>query len=327
MKIKKVILGLISLLVFSTPHCSDYNYHEAESIEQVGTLPLNDIAFKVLDKKASQPFLRQIGQQHSYTNYRYIVIGDVRPRVDKHEINLVNPIFISLLDSIAMLKPQPDFVMVLGDLVWSGSEIEYRSYYDLIKNWMEATDIAVFAVPGNHEFIEPGAFELYEKFIGALDYCFDWKTSTFIVLNNVQRPDNPHYEIEDFQLNFLSSVLKTAQSLKFVCTHVPYDGIWDMPLGYVEFLDILAEHNVTVSWEAHSHYFMRYWVNNVLHIITGGGGAELFDLKVEDPPLFFSTKHHFLVVDVRRDRIEIKVFFYKEGYSSKDYNIILEITR
>lgn len=42
------------------------------------TAPLNDIAFKMLDKKVAQPIVRRIGQQHSYTNYRYIIIGDVR---------------------------------------------------------------------------------------------------------------------------------------------------------------------------------------------------------------------------------------------------------
>jgi len=70
------------------------------------TAPLNDIAFKMLDKKVAQPIVRRIGQQHSYTNYRYIIIGGVRSQVENHETDLVNPIFISLLDSIALLRPQ-----------------------------------------------------------------------------------------------------------------------------------------------------------------------------------------------------------------------------
>ena len=313
-----ILLALLSC-------CTEQYYYEPEIAEQVEALPLNDIAFKLLDQKAAEPILRRIGQLCSYTNYRYVVIGDVRPQVESHETDLVNSIFISLLDSIALLRPQPDFVMVLGDLVWSGSEIQYQSYYDLISDWMEATRIAVFAVPGNHEFFKRGSFELYEKFIGDLDYCFDWKASTFVVLNNVQHFDDLQYEIEDYQLDFLASVLKSGQQLKFVCTHVPLDGSRGIYQGYEKALDILAEYNVAVSWEAHSHLFRRYWYNGVLHIITGGGGAELKEEGGEYPPLTFNTKHHFLVVDVRRGRIEIRVYFYQEGFSSGDYNITLNI--
>lgn len=202
--------------------------------------------------------------------------------------------------------------------------MQYQAYYDLISDWMEATDIAVLAVPGNHEFFKRRSFEFYEKFIGDLDYCFDWKSSTFIVLNNVQHFDNPEYKIEDYQLEFLSSVLKSGQQMKFVCTHVPLDGSRGIYQGYEKALDILAEYNVTVSWEAHSHLFRRYWYNGVLHIITGGGGAELREEGSECPPLSFNTKHHFLVVDIRIDRIRINVFFYQEGYFSEDYNITLD---
>lgn len=331
MRFKALILGLILFLIY----CSGQYYYEPETNEQAKSLPLNDIAFKILDKRASQPLLGRAGRQYSYTNYQYVVIGDVRPTREEYEIGIANPIFISLLDSIASLTSQPDFVMVLGDLVFRGYEEEYQIYYDLVSEWMESTNIAIFAVPGNHEFLAPNSFEAYEKFIGALNYCFDWKTSTFIILNNCQKPGDPpyksgvdpQYQIEDFQLNFLSSVLKTAQPLKFVCTHVPYDGTWPMYPGYAEFLDILAKHNVTVSWEAHSHYFKRYWYDGILHIITGGGGASLHGAKMENPPLFFNTKYHFLVVDVKRQRIEIRVYFYQEGYSSEDYNIILDIKK
>lgn len=323
MRTKVLTLGLICLFLLSLIYCSEQYYYKAEVDEQIESL--NDIAFKILDRKESQSIVRGTGQKYSYTNYRCVIIGDVRAQSNGCNLGLLNPIFISLLDSIAGLNPQPDFVIVLGDLVCKGSENEYQDYYDLVSNWMESTDIAVFAVPGNHEFFEPGSFELYEKFIGALDYCFDWKTSTFIILNNVQRPEDPRYEIEDFQLNVLSRVLETAQSLKFVCTHVPYDGTWPMYQGYKEFLDILAEYNVTVSWEGHSHYFKRYSYNGILHIITGGGGAALFTPVEEYPPVFFNTKHHFLVMDVRRDRVEIAVYFYQEGFSSEEYNIILDI--
>lgn len=321
MRTKILILGLISFLIC----CSEQPYYEAGISEQIESLPLNDIAFKILDQKATEPILKRVGSQHSYTNYRYVVIGDVRPQEDSHEINLVNPIFVSLLDSIALLRPQPDFVMVLGDFVWSGNEIQYQSYYNLIKNWMETTDIAIFAVPGNHEFFKRGSFELYEELIGDLDYCFDWKSSTFIVLNNVQHYDDPGYKIEDYQLEFLSSVLETAFPLKFVCSHVPLDGSRGIYQGYEKALDILTEYNVAVSWEAHSHQFRRYWHNGVLHIITGGGGAELREEGSECSLLSFNTKHHFIVTDIRRDRIRIQVYFYQEGFSSEDYNIALDV--
>lgn len=101
MRTKILILGLISFFIC----CSEQYYYESETTEQMETLPLNNIAFKFLDQKAAEPILRQTGQQHSYTNYRYVVIGDVRPQVESHETDLVNPIFVSLLDSIALLRP------------------------------------------------------------------------------------------------------------------------------------------------------------------------------------------------------------------------------
>ena len=172
------------MFVFPLPYCSEQDYYKAGIDEQAR--PLNDIAFKILDIKAAQPM-------RSYTHYRYVVIGDVRPQLERCGTELLNPIFISLLGSIASLSPQPDFIMILGDLVCNGKEIEYQNYYNLVSNWMQSTDIAVFAVPGNHEFLEPGSFELYDRFIGDLDYCFDWKSSTFIIVNDVQQPGDSQY--------------------------------------------------------------------------------------------------------------------------------------
>lgn len=269
-------------------------------------------------------------------SYRFILIGDVRPDEKYSETSTTNPIFKELLESITLLMPRPDFVIVNGDLVWSGKEIQYQDYSNLITTWMNETGIPIFSVPGNHEFYEEGSFDSYNEIIGDFDYLFRWKNSIFITLNNNQHPGDPHsssledwgdiiqyYRFEEYQLNLLREWLENAPPVKFVFTHIP-SGYYPEYQGYTKYLDILSEYNVTIVWESHIHAFHRYLYNDITHVITGGGGAELHTPAVTQTPYYFSDKYHYLVVDVNKlGRIDVKVYFYREGFIPQEYDFSL----
>ncbi len=64
---------------------------------------------------------------------------------------------------------------------------------------------------------------------------------------------------------------------------------------------LFVKHKVTAVFTGHEHLYLRKTVDNVLHIITGGGGAPLY---AEDAQGGF---HHYILVTVEGDRVSAEV--------------------
>ena len=83
-------------------------------------------------------------------NVRWLHLSDFHSGKDDYGINIICKSLLTHIKS----KQKPDFVIITGDLSYSGKEKEYNKlYYDFFEPLNEhlGDNIPVFAVPGNHD--------------------------------------------------------------------------------------------------------------------------------------------------------------------------------
>lgn len=149
-------------------------------------------------------------------------------------------IFLGALETAARQTPKPLFILIGGDLVFSGTEQQYRYVTQKLSQFMDAFKIPVFIAPGNHERTGPaGSLDLYRKYISArLNYRIDVPRLRIVMLNDIgpgtalSSSDYASYygfEQSGNALAFLKESLRTtpAGSKAAVVMHVPpRTGTW-----------------------------------------------------------------------------------------------------
>jgi Icc protein len=108
---------------------------------------------------------------------RIVQITDTHVVTDYHKSELYwDPVFAleSVLASIRTMVPQPELILVTGDLVHEPT----RSNYLTLKSVLSNIDIPIFVIPGNHDLIEEMEKHLisdYISMVGHFDLAnVDW---------------------------------------------------------------------------------------------------------------------------------------------------------
>jgi 3',5'-cyclic AMP phosphodiesterase CpdA len=125
--------------------------------------------------------------------------------------------------------------------------------------------------------------------------------------------DDQEKRITGEQFNWLEAVLvNSAQEHKFVFLHHPlytdpgkghhaHDSMDRYPESRNMLGALLAKYKVEAVFAGHEHYYERRAVDGVLYIITGGGGAPIYD-KEE-----YGGYNHFVQVTVNGDKVSGEV--------------------
>jgi len=214
----------------------------------------------------------------------------------------------------AAMERKPDFVMNTGDLVNTPGNIQ-----DWAKFWEMSKPITVpyFLTVGNHD-IHPmvkGSERIYKEQVdlpgNELYYSFRAGNSLFVVLDT--NLDDAEKKINGDQLKWLEGVLsKGTQKHTFVFLHHPlfpdkskgkhHGNSLDRYLKERDALQALfVKHKVTTVFTGHEHLYLRKIVDNIPHIIAGGGGAPLYGKDDE------GGFYHFVTVTVDGDRVSAEV--------------------
>ncbi len=248
----------------------------------------------------------------SAENYSFVVLGDNRPGRDIIE---QPAIFKKIIDKINRLKPQPDFVISIGDIIWG-----YTRDNELLEKEFNAFEQAIsklkvpfYNAPGNHEISSRYAVILYKKLFSYLPgeklyYSFNHKGSHFIALNTEEYRKKS--QICCKQLDWLKEDLeknKTARHI-FVFFHRPLypvaNHIGDSLDKYPEKRDALVKlfnkYKVKYVFCGHEHLYSKSNNNGLIQIITGGAGASLYDSEQ-------GGFHHFILVNVKNKKVFTKV--------------------
>jgi hypothetical protein len=229
--------------------------------------------------------------------YRFLVYGDTRTRHDVHR---------SVMAQV-MKHALPDFVVHTGDLVADGNDNSlWPIFFDIEANLLRQT--AFFPSLGNHERNTHYFRELFQE--GEPYYSFDWGNAHFTVLNSDIANFGSTDRVRDLswteQRRWIEDDLAAHQKsdYRFVVAHHPPMTAVASRQGnnphMTALIPLFEKYRVTAGLFGHDHNYQHYLKNGVHYIITGGGGAPLYDVSM--PPEGITQKvvsvENFLSVDV-----------------------------
>ncbi len=238
--------------------------------------------------------------------YEFVVFGDTRSRHEVHQ---------HVVDAILKYS-QPEFVLHSGDLVADGSDSGlWPFFFNIEKNLLSKA--AFFPALGNHE---RNSREFYEFFqVGATPYySFNWGNAHFTVLNsdigNAATSPAARETFWDEQTKWLEEDLKTNQkaAYRFVMAHHPpitaVSRRQESNPRMTALMPMFEQYHVTAGFFGNDHNYQHYEKNGIPYLVSGGGGAPLYDVDV--PPAGITKKvvkiENFLTVSVQGKQAHIE---------------------
>ena len=210
--------------------------------------------------------------------FEFVLYGDNRTRADAHR-KVVNSI---------LKNSQPDFIVQTGDMVENGADNSlWPIFFDIERELLRKT--AIFPTVGNHE---RNARDYYEFFQQPPYYSFTWGNAHFCMLNsdigNVASSEAGRQAFWKEQTAWLEEDLKKNQNAAFrfvVAHHPPMSAVasrQEASPHMKALVPLLEQMHVTAAMFGHDHNYQHYLKNGIHYLVSGGGGAPLYD--VSKPP-------------------------------------------
>ncbi|MFQ5502674.1 MAG: metallophosphoesterase family protein, partial [Phycisphaerae bacterium] len=237
-----------------------------------------------------------------------------------------------------MTAQKPDFLIHVGDLVYSAGEAEdypfnfYEPYAALIRS------VPFMASLGNHDVVTDRGGPLLNEFVlpengpagieRERNYYFDFGDARFVALDTNQVIEGGAITAEQMKTivaPWLHEVLTDCDARwKFAYFHHPfYTGSDHFAEGqaYVKdaFVAVLEECGVDLVFCGHNHLYERTWPiredrivgdgEGVVYITTGAGGVNVYP-ETDPPPAYMRAFNDeafsFTRVDLKGDVLELK---------------------
>ncbi len=263
-------------------------------------------SYKVVTGDLSSPLHTFHTKKKRDEAIRFIVYGDSRTLTKIHERIIRH-----------MVPEKPDFIVNVGDVVGRGARLDEWIDQHFYPIRYISGDVPFYISIGNHEYggfkdrVPPFEQRVHNPLTstGSTEYyySFDYGNAHFIFLdpNEYSFPDGDGILPESQQYKWFVADLKKAKKKSewiFVFMHQPpYSECWSG--GYYDgepplrkyIVPIMEENGVDIVFSGHTHDYERGLPhppydpktgkgNNVVYIITGGGGASLDNHKYRDWP-------------------------------------------
>lgn len=234
--------------------------------------------------------------------FHFVVYGDTRTHPDRHR---------RVVEQI--IKTEPLFVVVSGDLVSSGSKYEQwdSQFFGPIKGLGESTPI--YAIQGNHDLSKQKYFErLFVPKGENNNYDFEIGPLYYYCLDNFATNASEGLDI-------LAKKIKASDSTwKFASYHIPslnvggHSSSW----GYPNALPVISKAGTDFVITGHSHIYERFFPvspqtgsegSYVTHITSGGGGAPNYKLTQSDILAKAARCLHFCLFEIDGNKLSMKV--------------------
>jgi 3',5'-cyclic AMP phosphodiesterase CpdA len=235
--------------------------------------------------------------------FSFIVLGDNRSGDD---------IYRKLVSEV--IARTPAFIVNTGDLITTpGSKEDWARFWEISK----PISVPYFLTVGNHDAHPKvlGSEKIYKEQVdlpgNELYYSFVAGNSLFVVLDSCLEDQGK--KIAGEQYTWLEKVLASSDKKhKFVFLHHPLytelgtgrhagDGLDKYPVERDRLEALFVKHKVDAVFSGHEHMYQRKTLDNITHIITGGGGAPLY---TKDEAGGFN---HYILVTVDNDKTSAEV--------------------
>jgi hypothetical protein len=212
--------------------------------------------------------------------FQFFVFGDTRTRHDMHR---------RVIEAVVK-QGIPDFVVHTGDLVADGNDSSlWPVFFDIERDLLRQT--AFFPSLGNHERNSRDYYEFFR--VDTPYYGFNWGNAHFSVINtdygNAAASETAREAFWKEQTKWLEEDLAASQKADFrfvVGHHPPMSAVTkrqEFNPHMVGLIPIFEKQAVTAGFFGHDHNYQHYLKNGLHYIITGGGGAPLYDVDKPDP--------------------------------------------
>jgi acid phosphatase type 7 len=251
--------------------------------------------------------------------YRFFLYGDTRTRHDVHR-RVMNEV---------LKQPSPDFILQSGDMVADGTDsslwpIFFGIEHDLLRQTVFNPSL------GNHERNTDYFRNFFQH--DASHYSFDWGNGHFIIINsdiaNVSASKRERDAFWAEQTRWLEEDLASHQGAEYrfvIAHHPPFTAVQrregDNP-HMTALVPMFEEYHVSAALFGHDHNYQHYLKNGIHYIISGGGGAPLYD--VNTPPEGITQKvvsiENFVIVSVDGKTAHVKAIAI-DGSTIEEFDI------
>lgn len=209
-----------------------------------------------------------------------------------------------------MASEKPDFMMFNGDLAYK------KEYNYWIDEFFTSTAQAIFTeYPfvnsiGNHE----GWNDNSKAFLQSLEmtkkpkefFTFEKGEALFLILNTEVGvgPNSSQWKFAKEQLN------STNKKWKIVVFHIPAysSGAHGENKNMKRMTSrIFEKYGVDLILTGHSHYYQRNVVNDINHLVIGGGGSPLYSPEKAKYTVAQAKEYHHALITVNSDMIKVEV--------------------
>lgn len=231
--------------------------------------------------------------------FRFAVYGDTRTGDDIHR---------EIVRKIASRKP--DLLLHTGDLVADGREIEqWERFFQISQPLLQS--IPLYPTLGNHEKNSPLYFRFFSLPGNERYYSFNWGKCHFVCLDS-----NDPYLTDPSQAKWLEEDFQRHNNSPYIVAffhHPPHTLVKDRESFARKVAQIISplleKYKVTVVFLGHDHNYQHFYINHIHYIVTGGGGAPLYDISPPDRYTIKAEKtHNYIIGDVKEDGMVLSAY-------------------
>lgn len=260
--------------------------------------------------------------------YRFVAYGDTRgSAADDHDMHIQEEIVAGALAA------KPALILQTGDLVFDSSVAQLWDQFDNFMKPVWDSHVPYYPVRGNHDDVGTSMYLAFMK----KHIVRTWQ-------GNPRTRNLLNFVVDKAPLRFIaidteSSTAPSSAQYKWIETELAgaaKKGLEPVPMFHVaihsigshgsnakrqtELQPLFEKYHVPLVFQGHDHIYYRTRRHGTVYVVTGGGGAPLYDLhpdrdprdQASDPadpnwPEVSQRAFHYCICDVFNDHVEITV--------------------
>lgn len=241
----------------------------------------------------------KLRQKDSLVDSTFIVYGDSRTNHEEHQ---------TIVDAILELEPK--VVFHTGDLVENGNDPDlWATFNEITKDLRDSADF--YPAIGNHENNSQLYFDNFELPNNERWYSVEiHEDIEFIILDSTS-----DLSLSSDQYHWLMHTLHDMPEDSFIAVlfHHPLYSTGaheEDEMNIRQYLEpLFDQYDVDIVFSGHDHCYERLLVNDIYYVISGGGGAPLYDqTRTSEFSQKYIKDYHFCVITFGYDFASVQVY-------------------